>query len=189
MEVVSKAEAARRWELTRAAITKYVAKGMPVREDGQLDWETVDEWRRTYNAPERSGSFAARAAASASEIRPAQPPVQQGFEVEGVALEDLGDGDESRSLAEASRRLEWERVRAAQIKSDREEGRLVALDPVNAYVAGMILKAREELTRIPTEMRDVLAHETDPIRCEELMQRRIEDVLAKMAVYRPPVAA
>jgi hypothetical protein len=56
-EIVTKAEAARRWGVSRTAVSKYVAKGMPVRSDGCLDWPLVDVFRNENNVPERSGNF------------------------------------------------------------------------------------------------------------------------------------
>jgi hypothetical protein len=183
LEVISKAEAARRWGVSKAAVTKYVAKGMPVREDGRLDWPAVDHFRRSYNVPERSGNFASRAAESEPGTGAQSTPGPVPVPAIPIPSEDNGRADEG-TRAEASRQLEWQRVRSLQLKVDREEGRLVALDQVNAFVAGMILKARDELTRIPLEVRDVLAQETDPIRCGQLIETKIQAALVKLSEYR-----
>jgi hypothetical protein len=180
-EIISKAEASRRWGVSKAAVTKYVAKGMPVRADGRLDWPGVDIFRRSFNVPERSGNFASRAAREPETAAPsatAAPALAKPSQPE-----DNGQTDKS-TRAEASRQLEWQRVRSLQLKVDREEGRLVPLDQINAFVAGMILKARDELTRIPLEVRDVLAQESDPIRCGHLIETKIQAALVKLSEYR-----
>jgi hypothetical protein len=60
IEIITKAEAARRWGISAQAVSNYPSKGMPVRADGRLEWPAVDEWRKHYNVPERSGSFNSR---------------------------------------------------------------------------------------------------------------------------------
>ena len=182
-EIISKAEASRRWGVSKAAVTKYVAKGMPVRADGRLDWPEVDIFRKSYNIPERSGNFASRAAESEPEIAVPSAPAAIPVPAKPNQPEDNVRTDDG-TRAEASRQLEWQRVRSLQLKVDREEGRLVALDQINAFVAGMILKARDELTRIPMEVRDVLAQESDPIRCGHLIETKIQAALVKLSEYR-----
>src|SRR5579862_6477070 len=70
------------------------------------------------------------------------------------------------SIAEAGRQLEWEKVREKRLKLDREEGRLVPIAEVNAFVAGMIISARDELIRIAREEAGSLSQTSDPIACE-----------------------
>ena len=60
MEIVSKSEAARKWQVTPTAVGKYVRAGMPVRNDGRLDFAIADKWRRDNVVSQRSGSFNAR---------------------------------------------------------------------------------------------------------------------------------
>jgi hypothetical protein len=92
---------------------------------------------------------------------------------------------EGKSLAEASRKLEWEKVRALQQKTDAEAGKLADVARVNAFVAGMIMKARDELTRIGSESADVLARETDPAKCRSIIDDRIFQVLENLKEYQP----
>jgi hypothetical protein len=61
-EIVAKSEAAKRWGVVPAAVTKYIGKGLPVRADGKLDWPAADAWRHNNNLPHRSGSFKSRVA-------------------------------------------------------------------------------------------------------------------------------
>jgi hypothetical protein len=174
-------------------VTKYVAKGMPVREDGALDWDAATEFRNSCVVPEKSGSFASRQnlkpARNAERLPVAEAPTPAPLAPAAPAAES-GRRDYFSLLpaegtqAHASLQLETLKVREKQIKLDREEGRLVELAPLNAYVAGMIMTAREELMHIPTELRDDLAQQTDPLECERMVATRIRQVLARMSEYR-----
>jgi hypothetical protein len=94
---------------------------------------------------------------------------------------DLADiTPETESQAEACRRLEWEKVRKAQRLNDEAEKNLIALPPINAWAAGMIIAARDELLRIGPELRERLAQETDPIECEQMISKRITQALNKL---------
>jgi hypothetical protein len=97
--------------------------------------------------------------------------------------DDSEDGPDS--LAEASRKLEWEKVREKNLKNDQEEGHLVDLTVINAFVASMIMKTRDELTRIGAEIADRLARESDPAKCRDLVDDRISQSLEALTEYRP----
>jgi hypothetical protein len=73
MEQISKSEAARRWQVSPAAVTKYVRSGMPVRNDGKLDWEIVKQWHRDNVLSHRSGSYRSRVLDKATAGAAAQP--------------------------------------------------------------------------------------------------------------------
>jgi hypothetical protein len=91
----------------------------------------------------------------------------------------------NRTLAEAARQLEWEKLRAQKQKTDREAGLLCEVSAVNAYVAGMIIKARDDLSRIGQEISDRLANETDAVKCRVIVDDRIFQVLESLKEYRP----
>ena len=88
------------------------------------------------------------------------------------------------TYSEALRRREWLKVEKEELSLERQRGELVELTPINAFVAGMILKAQEELLRIGPELRDRLAQETDSIKCEGLVTAKIEQALNHLAQYR-----
>jgi hypothetical protein len=98
--------------------------------------------------------------------------------------ERLDTEPDQNSLAEAARQLEWEKLREKRLKVDREESRLVPIAEVNAFVAGMIIKARDELVRIGQEEASALAQEMDPMKCEAIVSGRIFSVLEKLTEYR-----
>ena len=69
---------------------------------------------------------------------------------------------------EACRRLEWIKVQRAQLELDRKRAELVPLVEVNAYIAGMIAKARDILLRID---------------CDDRTKREIERALRELAKF------
>src|ERR1035437_1008267 len=80
-EIITKAEAARRWGVSKSAVSKYVHAGVPVRDDGGLDWPDVDSWRKRYVGEDPPGPRAAREAKAQRAA-----PIEQISEDE--ALED-----------------------------------------------------------------------------------------------------
>lgn len=65
-EVISKSEAARRWGVSPAMVTRYIADPkykMPTLPDGRLDWQVVSAWREAKIIPQLSGSYYARCGA------------------------------------------------------------------------------------------------------------------------------
>lgn len=99
-----------------------------------------------------------------------------------------GDGldeDDNQSIAEAARQLEWEKLRKARIANDEKLHQLVPLAAVNAWVASMILRSREVLTRIAPKLRDRIAQTTDPVTCEEMIRKEVDQALSELAEFRP----
>lgn len=57
-EMITKAEAARRFGVTRQAVNKYVKQQqMPVDASGLIPWEAAKAWHAKYICPHRSGSY------------------------------------------------------------------------------------------------------------------------------------
>jgi hypothetical protein len=85
-EVISKSEAARRWKVSKAAVTKYVHAGLPERSDGRLDWPLVDSWRTQHVGEEPTSPRLAREGAKPHrEIPIGQTAADQALEVAGQA--------------------------------------------------------------------------------------------------------
>ena len=123
---------------------------------------------------------------SSSELPPPPEPKHRAATADPQPEEEEGEGGVSYS--EAVRRREWIRVEKEQLNLEKQRLSLVELTPVNAYVAGMIMQAREELIRIPMELRDKLAQELDPIKCQEMLLDRIDQTLKKMSEFKPSPA-
>ena len=63
------------------------------------------------------------------------------------------------------------------------EGKLIEAEPVRRAVSTMIIKARNELIRIPRELRDRLAQTTDAIEIEGLLEDRIKRALSNLSEF------
>lgn len=141
--------------------------------------------QQAHPAPE---AFAAEQVLPASEALPAPSPAPASLleAVPSIPVESIESSflPIEGSIADANRRYEYARAQREEIRLARERGSLVEIAPVNAFVAGMIIRVRDELTQISSELRDKLAHETNPLKIDEILSGRIESVLAKMSEYR-----
>jgi len=177
--------AARELGIQHSALKKAADNGrVPRQPDGTFD---VDACRaamaqNTNPARQRSARMQQRGAAPAPAAAPAPPAKHRRAERKAEPPDD--DGSDG-SYSEALRQREWCEVEKRRLALDRERGRTVELAPINAYVAGLIIQARDEFLRIGPELRDMLAQEADPIACEEMVVTRIVDALGKMAEYKP----
>ncbi len=90
----------------------------------------------------------------------------------------------TESLADASRRKEIALANLNEVKLAVQRGELVDLAEINAFVAGMIIRAREILMRMPGEMRDRLARETDAVKVGEMLDKEIRRALGQLAEYK-----
>lgn len=138
---------------------------------------------RIKTEPDGTYDVEACRVALAANSHPVQSRVarmqKRGPRVDSKAAPDDG------SIAEAARQLEWEKLREKRLKVDREEARLVPLHEVNAFVAGMVIKARDEFLRIGREEAGALAQISDPVKCEEIVTARVVEALEKLTEYRP----
>lgn len=80
---------------------------------------------------------------------------------------------------------ERERVRLEKDKLDlaKRKGALVEKDAVNAWVAGMILQARDTLLQMGPTLRDKLAKVEDPVEVEALLMDQVQRALRKLAAF------
>ncbi len=92
---------------------------------------------------------------------------------------------EVTTLAEAERQLKWEGVRKQKFENDLREGNLAPVGEINAWIAGMILRAREVFLRIGPELKDRLSQETNPHQCERLVMREITRALGELSEFKP----
>jgi hypothetical protein len=75
-------------------------------------------------------------------------------------------------------------ARLAKLEYDQRSGKLVEVAVVNSFVAGMVMKARDDLSRIGAEIADKLASEHDAVKCRALVDDRIFQVLANLRQYQ-----
>jgi hypothetical protein len=170
---------ARELGISHVALLKAESDGrVPKRVAGAFDVEVCRKALGLNSHPAKSS--AGRSQQLARRVSP--EPVPAAEPPEGLASSTDPQGN---SVAEAVRQLEWAKVRALTLKIDREEGRLIELVAVNAFVAGMIMRARDELVRIGAEIADTLARESDPVKCRAQVDDRIFQALENLKQYQP----
>jgi hypothetical protein len=91
-------------------------------------------------------------------------------------------GEETYSAAQCRKERAIADLRELELSIKR--GDLVNIGEMNAWVSGMILRAREILTRIGPELRDRLAKETDPNHIQELIDAEVARALVQLSQFR-----
>ncbi|HEY4359415.1 MAG TPA: hypothetical protein VGN17_00500 [Bryobacteraceae bacterium] len=91
-------------------------------------------------------------------------------------------GDEE-TFYEAQRRKEIALASLRELELQVKQGDLAPIAEVNAWVAGMIVEARNILLRIAPDLRDRLAIETDPAAIDRLIAAEVDRALAALAQY------
>lgn len=91
---------------------------------------------------------------------------------------------ESESFTAAQTRKERALADLRELELSTKRGELAPIGEINAWISGMILRARDILTRIAPELRDRLAKEIDPIRVQELIEAEITRALTQLAVFK-----
>ena len=167
---------ARECGISHVALLKAESEDrVPKRVDGLFDVAACKRALSENSSPKKSR------AGRSQQKRPRPDPTE--------SCEDDGEEDtapRSGTLAAVTLQLEKEKLRALRQKTDREEGSLVEVTPINAFVAGMIIKARDELVRIGAELADQLARESDPAKCRAFVDDRISQALENLKAYKPP---
>jgi hypothetical protein len=176
--------AAKALNLTHPALLKAAKSGRVTREiDGTYDVDTV---RRQL--AENSNAAKRRNSKKLASERVTTPVTSQTFQNPPNRLPASQQGamdGQNRTFAEAQRRREWLRVERDRIELMRKRSELVPIAEINAFVAGMIIRAREILVRIAPELKDRLAQTANPHECETLVAGEVFRALNELAEYRP----
>jgi len=90
----------------------------------------------------------------------------------------------NESFTEAQTRKERALADLRELELSAKRGELVSLVQVNAWVSGMILRARDILLRIGPELRDRLSKESDPITVDGLITKEITRALQELATVK-----
>jgi hypothetical protein len=107
-------------------------------------------------------------------------------------FEPIGD-DLADALPEEPAGPDFQKSRAAKeqylaelrrLELEQKQGDLVQLAVVNAWVAGMIIRAATILDRIPDEFADRLSQETDPVVIRDLLRTELGRARNELAEYR-----
>lgn len=105
------------------------------------------------------------------------------------ALSSKRAGGVPSTEAEGRRRKELALAELHEMKVLERRRELVSIGAINAWVAGMIIAARDILLQIGPELADKLAQQSDPIRCREMIDKEIRRALGRLAQYKPPDGA
>jgi hypothetical protein len=170
---VSAREAAKLLGLTHQALCKAAKTGRVTREkDGTYSVEKVR-----------------RQLAQNTDARKRRIPKNDELPLatDGVfvpATEEDDPETSNRTFTEAQRRREWLRVKRDELDLARKRAELAPIGEVNAWVAGMVIRAREILLRIGPELRDRLAQTSNPNDCQELIDREIRRALNELSEFK-----
>jgi len=70
-----------------------------------------------------------------------------------------------------------------ELEVAQKRGELLPASEVNAFISGMIIRARDILLRIAPELRDRLATCSDAVECERLIDDEVRRALRELAEY------
>ena len=87
-------------------------------------------------------------------------------------------------MADAVRRKEIAVANKHELDYQTKKGSQVSVTEVNAFVAGMIIEARDILLRVPGELRDRLAKESDPANVEAMLQVEVDRILGRLSEFQ-----
>ena len=89
------------------------------------------------------------------------------------------------SFAESRAAREAFQAKLKRLEYERRRGALVPINEVDHFVSGMIITAREILSALPGELREMLAAETQSEKVEAMLRREINRALSQLSMYRP----
>ena len=98
----------------------------------------------------------------------------------GRAAVDCG---ETESFNQAQRRKEVAIADLRELELKQKRGELVPVSDVNAFVSGMVVRARDILLRVAPELRDRLAVCSDPIECEAMVTDEVYRALRELSEF------
>ena len=76
-------------------------------------------------------------------------------------------------------------ARLKELEVARVEGSMVDSAATENYVSSMIIECRNRLLRIPTDLCDRLAQESDPVQCHEMLDDTLRHALTALSEWRP----
>ncbi len=135
--VISKAELSRQLGVSRAAVTGYVRRGLPVNPDGKLNSAEALAWVNSHVEPHHADRGAALAADLSEDAA-------------GPGAERRGDGEGRTALAAERARLARAQADMQEMKNATARRLLLPRDEVTAAVQACFARVRARLRAIPT---------------------------------------
>lgn len=169
--------------LTHPALLKAARTGrVSIEPDGTYDVEKI----RKQLA---SNTNQAKRRKTAAEKKSGNPNSNPNSLVTKVVTteEPVTTESEDGTFHEAQRRREWLRVKKDELELARKRGEMAPIGEINAWIVAMIVRARDLLLRIPSELKDRLAQDSNPLRCEQLLLGEVHRVLNELAEFKQSV--
>ncbi|TCS37474.1 hypothetical protein EDC30_104278 [Paucimonas lemoignei] len=163
-ELITKAAYARRRGVSPAAVTKAVKSGRITEIDGKIDPDVADiQWSRNTDVAQsaRTSDSILKSPTSTKESRQ--------------------EGQEDSAILVARTRTEIARAELFEIEIAEKRGTLVLAEGVKKAAFEKARIVRSALEGLPDRLAPVLAAETDPARCHQLMMAEIKRVLRELA--------
>lgn len=162
VELVTKAEYARRRGVTEGAVRQAVRDGRITEVDGKIDPAAADEeWARN------------------SRVRAGSAPSEPNAEVPGDEA-DRPASDAWQYQVSRARREQAE-AQIAELKLQEQLGQLVRVDSVRSEVAAALGQVREHLLQLPARLAPLIVAEPDQAQIQRLLEAEIRAALAKAA--------
>lgn len=170
-------QAAEALGISHPALIKATKTGRVTREkDG-----TYDVPRARKQLAENTNALKRRA----SKKKPSETGNLHTVVAVTTPVTEIDDESGDRTLAEAQRQREWIRVKKDELELARRRAELAPIGEINAWVAGMVIRAREILLRIAPELKDRLAQQSNPHECEKLVADEVKRALNELAEFKP----
>jgi hypothetical protein len=94
------------------------------------------------------------------------------------------DSGNVETFNQAQRRKEVAIADLRELELKQKRGELVQISDVNAFVSGMVVRARDILLRVAPELRDRLAVCSDPIECERMVNDEVHRALRELSEFK-----
>jgi hypothetical protein len=146
--------------VTKPAVQKAVSTGRITLIDGKVDPEAADrQWNERTNQKQQR-----------------QKPIEH--KPESKPKEKNGE-----TFNEAQTRKEIALANLRELEEAEKRRSLLSAEVVRDAVNGMVMGARSKLLVIGDELADKMAATSDPVKCRELMDERINQALSELAEY------
>jgi hypothetical protein len=98
---------------------------------------------------------------------------------------DSNQGPVDQSFHEAQRAREWVRVAKEKLALAKAQAKLIDATEAEQAWSGMIIAAQQKLLSLPNALALRVAHEADPVECEQIIRGGILSALNELSEYRP----
>jgi hypothetical protein len=171
--------------VSRQAVDKAIKRGR-IDPNKPIEQILVD-WKRNADPLQRARGLAAVAEQPApvqTIRRPTPAPAAR-----RAADEDSDGGGPARLGGLSKFDLEMRdmavRLKLRQVALREKEGALVRADEVRAAWSGLVLNAKSRLLQMGDELSDALACSPDRVRCKQLIDDKVFEILNELARYKP----